>query len=347
MRKIFICAIALIAGQVLISCSETDPLPSWNDTELKAQIIDYVENTASTIAVEDRVAVFDMDGTIACEQPLWFEMAVAVQRLVDLQEADPSLRDITEYEYARKLAANPRDTSVLNNWFANGNNYLESILTSAFVGMDSEEYIAYATEVLNTQMVWNGMKYHELFYQPMLELIEYLKSHDFDVYIVSGSAQAIVWSICPQEIGFDRRHLIGSRQNMRLAFSSVYDTNDSNVEQQGRGNQTTKLSYIIEKGWDQPKNNYYGKGINIYNTIGKLPVFAAGNTVGDFGMFKITSSNSLPNFVLMVNHDDAERELAYPPYYTGEEVYSWEDSLAVYGWHKANMSEEFATIWKK
>ena len=320
----------IIALSTITACTEPNVLPSWNDTPLKAQIIDYVENAAQVIPVEDRIAVFDMDGTIACEQPLWFEMAVAVQKMVDKQEADPSLREITEYQYAVKLSENPRDTSVLNNWFTDGHNYLESILVNAFDGVESEEYIEYARNFLNSARVWNGKKYSELFYQPMIELIDYLKEHEFDVYIVSGSTQGVVWSICPQEIGFDRKHLIGSKLETTVSFK-----------------EGEKAQFILHNEFAKPKNNYYGKSVNIYNQIGKIPVIAIGNTVGDFGMFRLASSSPHPNFVMMLNHDDKERELAYPPYYTGEEVYQWEDSLKVHGWHKANMSEEFKVVWKK
>ncbi len=203
MKKIlYHCCLAMTALLATLSCSTAtgadDVLPNWNDTPLKAQIIDFVENKTLLIPEEDRIAVFDMDGTIACEQPLWFEMAVAVQKMVDKQEADPSLRELTEYQYAVKLSQNPRDTSVLNHWFTGGHNYLESILVSAFEGVDHEEYIAYANDFLNKATVWNGMKYSELFYQPMLELIEYLKANGYEVFIVSGSMQGLVWSICPQ-----------------------------------------------------------------------------------------------------------------------------------------------------
>lgn len=334
MKKIlYHCCLAMTALLATLSCSTAtgadDVLPNWNDTPLKAQIIDFVENKTPLIPEEDRIAVFDMDGTIACEQPLWFEMAVAVQKMVDKQEADPSLRELTEYQYAVKLSQNPRDTSVLNHWFTGGHNYLESILVSAFEGVDHEEYIAYANDFLNKATVWNGMKYSELFYQPMLELIEYLKANGYEVFIVSGSMQGLVWSICPQEIGFDREHLIGSRQQLEVGFP-----------------ENGPASFTIRKGFSTPKNNYYGKSVNIYNRIGRLPVIAVGNTVGDFGMFRLTSSNPLPHFVMMLNHDDAERELAYPPYYKGEEVYQWADSLKTYGWNQADMSKEFKTVWK-
>lgn len=137
---------------LLFSCSapqsNNDPMPSWNNTPVKEKIINYVEHEAQQIPVEDRIAVFDMDGTIACERPLWFEMAIAVQRMVDKQKAQPELKALTEYQYAAKLVENPEDTTVLNHWFVNGANYLDSVIMKAFEGEQNEDYIAYAHKFL-------------------------------------------------------------------------------------------------------------------------------------------------------------------------------------------------------
>ena len=147
LRNFFFVATAL----VMVGCStpqKQDPLPSWNETPLKQQLINYVEEEVEKIPLKDRVAVFDMDGTIACERPLWFEMAVAVQKMAERQEVQPELQELTEYQYAAKLAKNPTDTSVLNNWFVNGANYLDSVLFKSFEGIENEDYIAYAHDFL-------------------------------------------------------------------------------------------------------------------------------------------------------------------------------------------------------
>lgn len=324
----------ILASLILtFSCSNPevkDPMPSWNNTAVKEKIISYVENEAIKIPEEDRIAVFDMDGTIACERPLWFEMAIAVQRMVDKQKNNPDLKQLTEYQYAEKLVENPEDTTVLNNWFVNGANYLDSIIMKAFEGVENEQYVAYANKFLNeNEAPHYGMKYADMFYQPMLEFLEYLKQNQFKIYIVSGSMQGCVWSVCPQNIGFDRHHLIGTRQKMKVSFSK----GDS-------------VSYVLKKDVLKPKNNYYGKAINIYNHIGKIPVMAIGNTTGDFGMFHMASASKYPHFVMMLNHDDATREYAYVPYY-GPDKPNWQDSLQINGWIQADMSKEFKTVWMK
>ena len=323
----------LCLGSLLFafSCSTPevkDPMPSWNNTPVKEKIISYVENEAAKIPVEDRIAVFDMDGTIACERPLWFEMAVAVQHMSDKMKENPELGEQIEYQYADKLVKNPEDSTVLANWFINGANYLDSVLFKSFEGVENEEYVDYAHKFLNENEAPNyGMKYADMFYQPMLEFLDYLCQNQFKVYIVSGSMQGIVWSVCPQNTGFERERLIGTRQAMDVTFP-----NDSTVK------------YMLRKGVAKPKNNYYGKAVNIYTHIGKVPVMAIGNTTGDFGMFHMASASKYPHFVMMLNHDDAEREYAYVPYY-GDDKPNWQDSLQTYGWLQADMSKEFKTVW--
>lgn len=312
----------------LLACQPKDPLPSWNQTEIKNTLIEYISNQAAQIPEEDRIAVFDMDGTISCETPLWFEMAVAVQGMNDLLAKDPSLEQFTEYQYAKKLSINPADTTVLNHWVVEDANYLDSIIMKAFDQMDHEKYIQYARDYLTTAKAPKyDMPYGEMFYQPMLELIEFMRQNRFQIYIVSGSMQGVIWSICPQTIGFDRQHLIGTTQ----ALSPIYPKDK-------------EAAFIIQKSIYQPKNDGDGKTRNIYNRLGKIPVMAVGNTTGDFGMFHLVSTSKYPHLAMMINHDDAQREYDYEPYH-GTAVPNWQDSLRINKWIQADMSKEFKTVW--
>lgn len=313
----------------LVSCQEcADPLPSWNETAIKQQLTEYIGTTALQIPEEDRIAVFDMDGTIACETPLWFEMAVAVEGMVKQLEKDPSLGELTEYQYAKKLSENPSDTTVLNHWVVDGVNYLDSISLKAFAGVDHEEYIRFANKYLTTAKAPKYGVYANLFYQPMLELLQYLQKNKFRIYIVSGSLQGVIWSICPQTIGFDRAHLIGSTHVLSPAYP-----------------EKGECSFIIQKAIFQPKNDGNGKSQNIYARIGKIPVIAVGNTTGDFGMFHLASTSPYPHLAMLINHDDP-REYIYEPYH-GTPVPGWQDSLSINNWLRADMSKEFKTVWKE
>lgn len=314
------------------ACKKTevaDPMPSWNQTDVKNQIIGYVESASESIPEEDRIAVFDMDGTIACESPLWFEAAVAVQGMMDQLKEDSSLIGKTEYQMAKRLSENPADTTVLDHWVVDGVNYLDSILLKSFAGKDHEYYVEYANNYLTEAKAPKYDRvYGDLFYQPMLELIEYLKENKFRIYLVSGSMQGVVWSIAPQTTGLNREELLGTRQQLQPVYKDG------------------KTEFVIQKSILQPKNDGNGKSQNIYSHIGKVPVFAFGNTVGDFGMFHLVSTSKYPHMAVMLNHDDAEREYTYKPYH-GKPVEGWNDSLQNNGWVRADMSKEFKTVWKQ
>ena len=319
----------------LFSCSENksrekqeDPLPSWNETQVKKDLLAYVKTAKEQIPEADRIAVFDMDGTIACETPLWFEMAVAVKAMNDQLKKDSTLISQPAYRYARLLSENPADTAVLNHWVVNGVNYLDSLILKAFAGRTNEEYIRFARTYLNTTMAPRYDRvYADLFYQPMLELLEYLKACDFKIYIVSGSLEGLVWSICPQTIDIGRSRLIGTRQEMQPEYPVSGETR-----------------FVLQKGLYPPKNNGDGKSVNIYTQIGKIPVFAFGNTTGDFGMFHLTATSKYPHLVLMLNHDDAAREYAYEPYH-GTAMPAWQDTLKANGWIRVDMASEFKSVW--
>ena len=316
----------------LLSCTSqptSDPLPSWNDTDVKQRIVNFITSEVETIPVADRIAVFDMDGTLVCEKPFGIETVVSVHRLLDMGKTDSSIRETKEYQFAQKLAINPRDTSVLNHVYEDGQNYLSNIIMKPFEGADCEEYITYANHCLNNaKHPDHGLTYSDMFYQPMLELIEQLKAKQFQIYIVSASMQGIVWSICPQELGLDRDHLIGIRHAKNVQFNS-----DGTVR------------YTIHAKMLQPVNDYHGKAINIFDHIGKLPVLACGNAYSDFGMFHLASCSKYPNLALLIYHDDAAREYEYAPY-SGKDL-NWQDTVKHYNWVQANISKEFRTIWKK
>ncbi|WP_321332013.1 HAD family hydrolase [uncultured Bacteroides sp.] len=324
-RNLFVLGLALS----LSSCAsrEKDPLPSWNNTAIKQQILGYVATAQKEIPVEDRIAVFDMDGTIACETPLWFEMATAVDGLNKQLAANPELIKNKEYQYAKKLMVNPADTSVINHWVVDGVNYIDSMVLKAYEGIDYETSIRNSTNYLATTKDRKfNLTLGSMFYQPMLELIELLKKNKFDVYIVSGSMSGVMWSICPQTIGLDREHLIGTRQELVPVYKEG------------------KTLFMIQKAIFTPKNDGNGKSLNIYDRIGKIPVLAFGNTTGDFGMFHLASTSKYPHLALMLNHDDEVREYAYLPYH-GVAVSGWQDSLRINHWVQVDMSNNFKTVF--
>jgi hypothetical protein len=309
---------------------QSDPLQSWNDTDIKRSILGYLNDSIVKIPVEDRIAVFDMDGTIACETPLWFEMYAAVKGLNDQSKKDPKLLKQKEYENAAKLAINPFDTSETNHWGP----YIDSMVWKAYAGIDNEVYVNTTKDYLsNTKSKdprFTNILLADLFYQPMLELIKLLKEKQFDIYVVSGSVQGVIWSTCPLTIGFNREHLIGTVQMDTAVYNPI-----------GK-----KTEFLIKKGIYQPKNDKDGKSQNIYSRIGKVPVFAFGNTTSDFGMFRLTSTSKYPNAEYLLNHDDSTREYFYLPWH-GKPDPNWQKTMKLNGWKQVDMSKEFKTVWMK
>lgn len=303
----------------------TDPLPSWNKGAIKNSIIDFVENKAKKIRVEDRLAVFDMDGTIYCEMPLWGEMYAAVYGLHLQSQKNQALLSQPIYQYAEKLMKNPTDTSVRNHWVP----VISKMVGTAYRGVDHEEYVDTASSYLGrTRDPKFNRPLNDMFYQPMLELIAYLKKNHFSVYVVSGSVQGVIWSICPKVLDLDRSHLIGSRQQLNVVEPPA----------------AAKYAMLIDTTILQPSNNNKGKAMNIYAQLGKAPVFAFGNTDGDFGMFHYTFTSKHPHVAYLLNHDDDVREYSYPPYH-GTSVPAWNDSLVNNNWQRVDMSKEFKTVW--
>jgi len=330
LKALFLIIAVLLVLPAISQVTEPDPLPFWNNTKTKADILDFVKYKAKSIPDSCRIAVFDMDGTIACEAPLWFEMYVAVHGMNQQWKANSNLLVEPECQYARLLEANPFDTLISAHMASKSVNYIDSIIWKAYAGCDNEVYIDSARSYLQKTKSKDprfNMFLADMFYQPMLELIKYLQANKFEVYIVSGSLQGLLWSICPQVIGFDRVHLIGTRQQMDPVYYP-----------------TKATAFILKPAIWVPKNDGNGKALNIYSYIGKIPVFAFGNTTGDFGMFRITSTSTYPHACFLLNHDDAEHEYVYPPWH-GAGMPAWQDTMKCNGWHIVNMSTNFKQVW--
>lgn len=165
---------------------QSDPLSSWNNTPIKQSILGYLNDSIAKIPMADRIAVFDMDGTIACETPLWFEMYAAVKGLNDQSKKEPLLLKQKEYQYAVKLAANPFDTTVINHW-AYPINYIDSMVWKGYAGVSNEVYVdsarVYLSRTKSKDSRFNMLLVKQ-FYQPMLELIQFLKQKEFTIYVV-------------------------------------------------------------------------------------------------------------------------------------------------------------------
>jgi len=268
-----------------------DPLPSWRDGAVKQSILEFVSNTSTPtspdfVPAEDRIAVFDNDGTLWREDPV-VELLFVVYLAQERVRADPALGSRSPYkEFLADPAAYFKSTGeagavrILNELY--GNTTVEGFQEEA------RRYFASARHPKSKAPL------RESVYQPMLELLALLRAHGYQTWISSGGTADFMRVVSQSYYGIPAQQVIGSRLAMQY-------------RENGRNNQI----------WREPKiesfNDKQAKPVNIALQIGKRPVFAAGNVggKGDIAMLSYAQGRKGPSFQLLVNHDDAERESAY------------------------------------
>ena len=270
--------------------ASADPLPSWSDTNAKKSIIDFVKKVTKSgspdfVPVAERIATFDNDGTLWTEQPLYVQVMFALDRVKALAPKHPEWK--TKQPFKAILAG---DTNAL---LASGAAGLEQIVAATHSGMTTDEF---RTTVLD----WIGSAQHprfhkpytELVYQPMLELLTYLRANEFKTYIVSGGGVEFMRPWTEKVYGIPPEQVIGTMG--KLAYETV----------DGKPVLRKKPEVLLV-------DDKSGKPVGIQEMIGRRPNFAAGNSDGDFEMLEWTTAGSSPHFAMLVHHTDAEREYAY------------------------------------
>ncbi|WP_430815441.1 HAD family hydrolase [Carboxylicivirga sp. RSCT41] len=310
---------------VLSACNvpvkeQKEILPSWNDGKARSAIIEFIEKTtnetsADFIAPEDRIAVFDMDGTILLEKPNYVLFDFAVRQMHMRMAEKPELKEKQPFK-----AIAEEDWSYFKEvgYFAPDGLY--SVLLYATDGFTNEEY----QEAVNTYFETvkderYGKSYKYLVYQPVLEMIDLLKDNAYSVYIVSGSDPQFTRGFCAEVVGIPVTNVIGS--TVLTAFK----------ENVGASTLTRQHEFV------QPINDEAGKPVNILNKIGKVPVVAIGNSKGDYHMLQY-SKNAKVSLQMIVNHDDEEREYKY----NDEEM---KQLCADKDWIEISMKNDFKLIF--
>jgi len=268
----------------------TDPLPSWNEGNAKSAIMDFVadvtnSDNANFIPVEDRIATFDNDGNLWSEQPAYFQLFFAIDRIKALAPEHPEWKEKQPFK-----AAIEGDMKTLVSLGEHG---LMEILMTSHSGMTTDEFEEIVKDWLATAKHPRFDKaYNELVYQPMLELLAYLRANDFKTFIVSGGGIEFMRPWVEQAYGIPKDQVVGS------SIATEFDYNNGNPVIR----RLPKIDFIDDKE---------GKPIGINKFIGKKPVFASGNSDGDLQMLQYTDSNKYPSFQLYLHHTDGEREWAY------------------------------------
>ncbi|MGB5212018.1 MAG: HAD family hydrolase [Anderseniella sp.] len=284
-------ALATAASMLALTAAAlADPLPSWTDTASKARIIAFVD--AVTDPVSDdyvtptyRVAVFDNDGTLWSEKPLYFQILFALDQVRKMGATDPS---ILTSDTLRAAAKGDLETVV-----AGGNDALIEVLLTAHSGMSAETYRSNVLDWLaSARHPKTNLPFDQMVYQPMLELLRYLRDEGFKTYIVSGGGIDFMRVFAERVYGIPPENIVGSSLQASYQVINGVPTIMKNGE----------LFFYDDKE---------GKPVGIYHHIGKRPILAAGNSDGDFQMLEYTTAGDGARLGLFVHHTDDAREWAY------------------------------------
>ena len=270
--------------------TETNPLPSWNDVTSKSNIIAYVSDVTNSesknfIPVKDRIATFDNDGNLWSEQPAYFQLFFTIDKIKSMAATHPEWK--TEQPFKAVL---DNDMAELGK---QGERGLLQLLMVTHAGNTTEEFNSDVREWVKTaKHPTKNVTYDKLVFQPMLELLQYLKDNDFKIYIVSGGGVDFMRTFLPEIYGIPEEQIIGSR------IKTEFDYNNGHPVIR----RLPELEFIDDKD---------GKPLNIQKIIGKKPVFSSGNSDGDLQMMQWAASNKYKSFMLYVHHTDPDREWAY------------------------------------
>jgi len=299
----------------------TELLPSWNDGAAKAAIVEFVERTAgSAVPVEERIAAFDADGTLWCEQPMPVEADFLLRRLAEMADADSTLRDRQPWKAAREHD-NAWLGQVITEHYAGDDTKAKVLLegvATAYAGISVEDFEAKSDAFLRSaQHPTLGRGYLETAYAPMVELLVYLEANGFTNHIVSGSGGDFMRPISKDVFGVPLECVTGSAT--ALAYAS------------GTLTRKAQLGFLD----DGPQ-----KPIQIWSRTGRRPLLAAGNSNGDLPMLEFAQHDAKPSLRLLVLHDDAEREFAYTS--GAEKALAEADEQ---GWTVVSMKDDFASVF--
>jgi phosphoserine phosphatase len=270
-------------------------LASWNDGAAKRGIVEFVERTVAEVPVEDRVAVFDNDGTLWCEKPMPIQLDFILHRLAELAEADPTLRDRQPWKAAHERDYGWLSAAMKEHYAGDDRNVmtLGAGVLAAYGGISVEVFEAQADAFLrNARHPTLGRGYLACAYAPMIELLAYLDGTGVATYIASGGGRDFMRPISHEVYGIPRERVIGSATALEYASD----------ERGGTIMRKAEADYL-DDGPEKP--------IRIWSRTGRRPLLAAGNSNGDVPMLHFTQHADKPFLRLLVLHDDPEREFDY------------------------------------
>ncbi|HUU25803.1 MAG TPA: HAD family hydrolase [Methyloceanibacter sp.] len=326
MTNLFRPVIALIAILVIVpaSAQDSDPLPAWNDGPTKQAIVDFVvkvtePESGDYVPPQDRVATFDNDGTLWLEQPMYVQLAFALDRVKELAPEHPEWKNKQPFK-----AALDGDMKALAG---SGEKGVAELVMATHAGMSPAEFQTIVSDWLATAKDERFERgYTNLVYRPMLELLAYLRSRGFTTYIVSGGGIEFVRNFSGPVYGIPPAQVVGS------SIKTKYEDLD--------GEPT--LIRLPEMNFIDDKD---GKPIGINQHIGQRPIAAFGNSDGDYQMLDWTTSGEGPRLGLIVHHTDAEREYAYDRDSTFGRLDKALDAAPDKGWIVVDMKNDWKEVF--
>ena len=304
--------------------SSLDPLPSWNDGPTKSAIIAFVEDVTNPesgnfIAVADRIAVFDNDGNLWSEQPLYAQLFFALDRVRALAPQHPEWNEVQPFR-----AVLENDMETLKSLGEHG---LIEIVMHTHAGNTVEEFEEIVKQWLReSKHPRFGRPFTDLVYQPMLELLAYLEANDFKNFIVSGGGIDFMRPWVEEVYGIPKDRVIGS--SIKTAF--VVEDGIPVIKRLG------ELDFIDDKE---------GKPVGIWKHIGRRPVICSGNSDGDLAMMQYTAAGGGQRFMLYLHHTDSDREWAYDRESSVGRLDKGLDMALEKGWTVIDMKNDWKVIY--
>jgi phosphoglycolate phosphatase-like HAD superfamily hydrolase len=300
-------------------------LPSWRDGETRTAILDFVQRVTDVsspdyVAPPERIAVFDNDGTLWSERPMYVQLAFALDRIAAAADEHPEWRTTEPFSFVLE--------GDLGGLASAGEHGIVEIVLATHAGTDTEKFRSTVADWLETaRHPDTGRPYTEMVYQPMLELLEFLRANDFETWIVSGGGVDFMRVFAEEVYGIPTEQVIGS-------------LGDMNYEIGPDGPRLLRLpgiAFIDDKA---------GKPIAIHRSIGRRPIAAFGNSDGDFEMLEWTTAGDGPRLGVYIHHTDAEREVAYDRTSSIGRLDRGLDEAGDRGWIVVDMAEDWTQVFK-
>jgi phosphoglycolate phosphatase-like HAD superfamily hydrolase len=301
-----------------------DALPSWNDGQAKQSIVAFVERVtaqgaADFVPVAERIAVFDNDGTLWGEQPMYFQLLFALDRVKALAPQHPEWK--SQEPFASLLKGDVKGA------LAGGEPAIGQIIMATHAGMTTEEFDQIVGDwVASAKHPKTGQLYTEMIYQPMLELLAYLRANDFKTFIVSGGGIEFMRPWTEKVYGIPPEQVVGS------SAKTSFEMRDGKPTIM----RLPEINFIDDKA---------GKPVGIHQHIGRRPIAAFGNSDGDLQMLQWTCGASGPRFCLYVHHTDADREWTYDKNSSIGRLDKGLDEAGAKGWTVVDMKADWAKIF--